>query len=547
MPIEFQHAPPVAALASLAQHAGAVDAHRKRRAELEAMNMKMLQMRKQEQQQGLDRVFNAWRTQYGEASALQRMKADQQFRDAQQEKAAAQQMKGWDIQQDGMNRRQEADNIAAMARQQDELRARGDAASIKAADEMYHDLFTAVGGTLNGNGKKAMWGLQKQMADMKASKKIPPDRKPEEIKKIAQQIFALREVALNTVVLPGEDGYRKDYDGYYTMVIGGQEHVKPIHDDKEGYAPYIRKVRELHGHGETQDHNGDGIPDTVTHVQFETDEFGTPRYKGNVDVKIDPGKEAETPRQKQESRSTWISGMIDTVRGIDPKLKVPVDNFQFSAGAPEDMIQAASELSPWATDAEGKRIPVSPTMRRSQLIAIANQYYQRMYHPGAPGAPQAPGAGSNRLDPDMKEELLKHFRPRQYTREEELADLQQGHIDKFGRPPSGDFQQPDFPPVPDREAAEGLMGPLDDAPVAKERAAAARQGLGQQSGAMKHRLLMEGQEEPARLIAEFESIDQNPNMPPEEKRVRREAILLQLKKLKADELRKSGMFGGGGR
>jgi len=89
------------------------------------------------------------------------------------------------------------------------------------------------------------------------------------------------------------------------------------------------------------------------------------------------------------------------------------------------------------------------------------------------------------------------------------------------------------------------MGDLDNRPIASEQAEAARQGLAQQSGTTKHRLLMEGQEEPARLIAEFESIDQDPNMPPEEKRVRREAILLQLKKLKADELRNSGMFGEG--
>ena len=307
MPIEFHHAPPVAALASLAQHAGAVEAHRKRRAELESMNMQLLQMRKQEQQQNLNRVFNAWQTQYGEVSALQRMKADQRFRDAQQEKADAQQMKGWNIQQEGMDRRQEADNVAAMKRQQDEIRARGDAASIKAADAMNHDIITAVGGRLNGNGRGQIMGMMQQIAKIRGSQKIRPEDKQGKIDEIMQQITGLADDPANTVTLPGEPGYRKDYDGYYTEIgQDGQTYYKPINDDKEGFAPYLRKMRELHGHGETHDLNGDGIPDKVTHVEFETDEFGTPRYKSSTLVDIDHGKESQTWQEKDTDYKKWL-------------------------------------------------------------------------------------------------------------------------------------------------------------------------------------------------------------------------------------------------
>ena len=552
MPIEFHHAPPVAALSSLAQHAGAVDAHRKRRAELEAMNMQMLRMQKQEQQQGLDRVFNAWRTQYGEVSALQRMKADQRFRDAQQEKAAAQQMKGWDIQQEGMDRRQDADNVAAMKRQQDELRARGDAASMKAADDMMHGLIKTASQPLNGNGRSQVTEIMGQMVKVAGSNRLSPQAKMDKKYELLEQVIKLKDQAANTVVLHNEPGDKTDH-GSWSEVVGpdGVRRTVINYLPKDGYKQGIKDYEDMVGAGNVDDYNNDGIPDRVKEVEWGIDDTGRPSPKSVRWTDIKPGLGAETPRQKQESRSNWIGGMMDSIESIDQdgnKIKMPV----FSAGAPQDMIQKASELSPWKTDAEGnavraearfgegERIPVSPAMRRSQLIAIANEYYQRMYETQAPGAPQAPGVGSNRLDPDMQKELLKHYRPRQYSPEEE-------QIDRHGRPPSGDFKQPDFPPTPDREAAEGLMGPLDDAPVAREQAEAARQGLAKQSGTTKHRLLMEGQEEPARLIAEFESIDQNPNMPPEEKRARREAILLQLKKLKADELRNSGMFDKGGR
>ena len=73
MAIRYEYGPPPSALGALAYQSGVQQAQDRRRRELEALQVQAAQMRQQRQQAGLDRQFNAWKTQYGHNSAMTRM------------------------------------------------------------------------------------------------------------------------------------------------------------------------------------------------------------------------------------------------------------------------------------------------------------------------------------------------------------------------------------------------------------------------------------------------------------------------------------------
>ena len=396
MPIEFHHDAPVAALATLAQQAGAVDASRKRRTEIEAMNMQMVKMQKQEQQQNLNRVFDAWRTQYSEASAMQKMKAEHQFRDVQRDKAEAQQMKGWELQQGGMDRRQEAGNVAAMKHQQEQYRLRGDEASIKAADDMNHDIITAVGRGLNSAGRGQITGLMQQIAKIRGSQKIDPKTKPEEINKIMQQIMDLGKDPGNTVTLPGEDGYREDLGPVSRVTKGGQEHYVPNYHPKQGWGPGMKAIEEQFGVGETRDINNDGVPDQVSTAVWEFDDLGQPKMTKRDWVDIKPGAPEKTRFEIDRERGTFFKSVLEQDRGVDGETGA----LRLSPGAPPELRKQVREAqrSPFFQD------KMSPEDKNETIENIVEEYYDSHVSGGAeaPEAPEAPGAPGDPAQEDIQ-------------------------------------------------------------------------------------------------------------------------------------------------
>lgn len=380
MPIVFEHGPPVAALANLAQHAGAVEAQRKRRAELEAMNMQMLQMRKQEQQQSLNRVFDSWKTQYGAASALQRMKAEQQFRDNMQKRTETQQMKGWEMQQESMDRRAEAGNVAAMKRQQDEFRLRGDEQSIKAADAMNHSILTGIGKGLNKTGQEKLFGIMGQMSDMRASQKIDPQKKPEELRKLMEQAHALERDAVNTILLPGTPGYRTDH-GPVTMVVGpqGEDTWVLNYDAKEGWGPAKKRYEDMLGIGETRDLNGDGIDDQVFQGEWSMGANGRPELKNAQWRNVEAGE------NRGDKYIEWANKILIMKDG----------QLQLKPGAPRELRQI--ELSMAEADVEDPA-------RNLRLQIAAEQWYEKNMVPGV--KQRTPRAMENILDADLNEGVV---------------------------------------------------------------------------------------------------------------------------------------------
>ena len=392
MPIEFHHDAPVAALATLAQQAGAVDASRKRRTEIEAMNMQMVKMQKQEQQQNLNRVFDAWRTQYSEASAMQKMKAEHQFRDVQRDKAEAQQMKGWELQQGGMDRRQEAGNVAAMKHQQEQYRLRGDEASIKAADDMNHDIITAVGRGLNSAGRGQITGLMQQIAKIRGSQKIDPKTKPEEINKIMQQIMDLGKDPGNTVTLPGEDGYREDLGPVSRVTKGGQEHYVPNYHPKQGWGPGMKAIEEQFGVGETRDINNDGVPDQVSTAVWEFDDLGQPKMTKRDWVDIKPGAPEKTRFEADRERGAFFKSVLEQDKGLDGETGA----LRLSLGAPPELRERVREA---------RRSPffqkMKPSAKNETIENIAGEYYDS-YMSGGAEAPEAPEAPEDPAQEDIQ-------------------------------------------------------------------------------------------------------------------------------------------------
>ena len=86
MAIRYEYGPQPSALGALAYQSGVQEAQDRRRRELEALQVQAAQMRQQRQQAGLNRQFDAWKTQYGHNSAMARMKADYQYRGNEQDK-----------------------------------------------------------------------------------------------------------------------------------------------------------------------------------------------------------------------------------------------------------------------------------------------------------------------------------------------------------------------------------------------------------------------------------------------------------------------------
>lgn len=410
MPIEFRHDAPVAALATLAQQAGAVEAARKRRTEIEAMNMQMVKMQKQEQQQNLNRVFDAWRTKHSHASAMQRMKAEHQFRDVQQDKAEAQQMKGWELQQGGMDRRQEAGNIAALKHQQEQYRLRGDEASIKAADDMNHDIITMVGGGLNSTGRAQIAGLMKKMADIRASQKIDPKQKPAEEAKIMQQITELQRDSLNTVTLPGEDGYRVDLGPVSRVTKGGQEFYVPNYHPKQGWGPGMKAIEEQFGVGETRDINNDGVPDQVSTAVWEFDDLGQPKMTKRDWVDIKPGAPGKTRFEADRARTSFFDSVLEEGKGLDggPGL------LRLKRGAPPELRNQLREFqSEPLVSANMSQMSVED--KNEMLEGIVEDYYNKHASGGAeaPEAPEAPRAPGDPAQEDIQ------VRPEDLQREQD--------------------------------------------------------------------------------------------------------------------------------
>ena len=207
-----------------------------------------------------------------------------------------------------------------------------------------------------------------------------------------QQVTELRRDPLNTVTLPGEDGYRLDLGPVSRVTKGGQEHYVPNYHPKKAWGPYIKATEEQHGIGETRDINGDGIPDQVSTAVWEFDDMGQPKMSKVDWVDVKPGAPEKTRFEIDRERGTFFNNVLERGKGLDDLPGV----LKLKPGAPPELRTRLRIAQSNPQRAQG-----TPDEKDQLVEDIVGKYYEE--HSRAPGAQEAPGAPRAPEDPAQEE------------------------------------------------------------------------------------------------------------------------------------------------